>query len=80
MFTKIEENHVKFDDLVYDNSRKQSGRNSEGYYEKNLICTNTLKAYDSIIQEQRANEFIEKVKVEEVNETVSERVSILSAA
>ena len=51
MFTKIEENHVKFDDLVYDNSRKQSGRNSEGYYEKNLICTNTLEAYDSIIQE-----------------------------
>ena len=80
MFTKIEENHVKFDDLVYDNSRKQSGRNSEGYYEKNLICTNTLEAYDSIIQEQRANEFIEKVKVEELNETVSERVSILSAA
>ena len=40
---------------------------------KNLRRTNKLEAYDSIIQEQRANEIIEKVKVEEVNETVSER-------
>ena len=44
---------------------------------KNLRRTNKLEAYDSIIQEQRANEIIEKVKVEEVNETVSERVFYL---
>ena len=44
---------------------------------KNLRRTNKLEVYDSIIQEQRANEIIEKVKVEEVNETVSERVFYL---
>ena len=44
---------------------------------KNLRRTNKLEAYDSIIQEQRANEIIEKVEVEEVNETVSERVFYL---
>ena len=100
----IEENQVKSDDLVRDKFHKQLGRNSEGYYETNLIWkeshsllsdnkygsigrlnnlvknlrrTNKLEAYDSIIQEQRANEIIEKVKVEEVNETVSERVFYL---
>ena len=45
---------------------------------KNFRRTNKLEAYDSIIQEQRANEIIEKVKIEEVNETVSERVFYLS--
>ena len=44
---------------------------------KNLRSTNKLEAYDSIIQEQRANEIIEKVKVEEVNDTVNERVFYL---
>ena len=33
--------------------------------------------YDSVLQEQRGNEIIEKVEVEEVNETISERVSYL---
>ena len=33
--------------------------------------------YDSIIQEQRGNKIIEKVTVEEVNETVSDRVFYL---
>ena len=40
--------------------------------------TNKLEEYDSIIQEQRANETIRKVEVEEVNETVSKRVFPLS--
>ena len=44
---------------------------------KTLRRINKLEAYDSIIQEQRANEIIEKVEVEEVNETVSERVFYL---
>ena len=44
---------------------------------KNLRRTNKLEMYDSIIQEQRANEIIEKVEVEEVNETLSERVFCL---
>ena len=44
---------------------------------KNLRVTNNLEAYDNIIQEQRANEIIEKVEVEEVNETVTERVFYL---
>ena len=44
---------------------------------KNFRRTNKLEAYDSIIQEQKANEIIEKVKVEEVNETVSETVFYL---
>ena len=94
------------DDLVYDKFRKKLGRNSEGYYETNLIWdeshsllsdskyrsigrlnnlvknlkrTNKLEAHDNIIQEQRANEIIEKVNeiIEEVNETVSERVFYL---
>ena len=33
----IEENHVKFDDIVYGKFRRQLRRNSEGYYETNLI-------------------------------------------
>ena len=41
---------------------------------KTLKRTNKLEAYDSIIQEQRANKIIEKIKVKEVNKTVSERV------
>ena len=44
---------------------------------KNLRLTNKLEAYDNIIQEQRANEIIEKVEVEEVNQTVTERVFYL---
>ena len=44
---------------------------------KNLRRTNKLEVYDSIIQEQRANEIIKKVEVEEENETVSERVFYL---
>ena len=42
--------------------------------------TNKLEAHDSIIQEQRANEIIEKVNeiIEEVNETVCEGVFYLS--
>ena len=44
---------------------------------KNLRRTNMSEAYDNIIQEQRANEIIEKSEVEEVNETVTERVLYL---
>ena len=44
---------------------------------KNLRFTNKLEEYDNIIQEQRANEIIEKVEVEEVNEAVTERVFYL---
>ena len=82
---------------MYDKFRKQLRRNSEGYYETNLVWkeshsllsdnkygsigrlnnlvktlrrSNKLEAYDTIIQEQRANEIIDKVKVEEVNERV----------
>ena len=33
----VEENYVKSDDLVYDKFRKQLGRNSQGYYQTNLI-------------------------------------------
>ena len=33
----IEAHHVKSDDLVYDKFRKQLERNSNGYYETNLI-------------------------------------------
>ena len=32
----IEKNHVNYDDLEYDKFRKQLGRNSKGFYEKNL--------------------------------------------
>ena len=44
---------------------------------KNSRRTNKFEAYDNIIQEQRANEIIEKVRIEEVNETVSERIFYL---
>ena len=40
---------------------------------KNLIHTNNLESYDNIIHKQRDKEIIEKVGVEEVNETVTER-------
>ena len=41
---------------------------------KNLRRTNKLETYDNIIQEQRANEIIEKVELGELKETVTERV------
>ena len=44
---------------------------------KDLRLTNKLEAYDNIIQDQRANEIIEKVEEKEVNEPVTERVFYL---
>ena len=44
---------------------------------KNLKHTNKLEADVNIIHEQRANEIIEKVEVEKVNETATERVFYL---
>ena len=41
---------------------------------KNLRHTNKLDVYESIVQEERTNGVIEKVEVDKVNETVSERV------
>ena len=61
--------------LLSDNKYGSIGRLNN--LVKNLRRTNKLEAYDSIIQEQRANEITEKVKVEEVNKTVSERVLYL---
>ena len=40
---------------------------------KNLRDTNKLEVNHNIIHEQRANEIIEKVEVEEVNERVTEK-------
>ena len=60
--------------LLSDNKYGSIGRLNN--LVKNLRRTNKLEAYDSIIQEQRANEIIEKVKVE-VSETVRERVFYL---
>ena len=40
---------------------------------KNLRRTDKLEVDDNIIHEQRANEIIEKVEVEEVNERVTEK-------
>ena len=44
---------------------------------KNLRRANKLEAYNNKIQKQRAKEIIEKVEVEEVNETVNETVFYL---
>ena len=44
---------------------------------KNLRSANKLEAYVNIAQEQRGNEIIEKVEVEEVNETVTKTVFYL---
>ena len=44
---------------------------------KSLKQTKKLEVYDSIMQEFKANQFIEKINVEEVNETVSEKVFYL---
>ena len=44
---------------------------------KNLRRTDKLETYDNTIPEQGANEIIEKVEVEEVNETVTEIVFYL---
>ena len=60
--------------LLSDNKYGSIGRLNN--LVKNLRHTNKLETYNSIIQEQRANEIIEKVKVE-VSETVSERVFYL---
>ena len=45
---------------------------------KNLRLTNKLGLYDNIIHKQRAKEIIEKVEVEEMNATVTERVFYLA--
>ena len=44
---------------------------------KNLRCTSKIQVHDNIMQEKRANEIIQKVKVEEMNETVTERAFYL---
>lgn len=86
---------------MYDEFRKQLGRNSEGYYAANLIRkerrsllsdnrygsigrlnnlvknlrrNNKFETYGNVIQEQRADQIIEKFEVEEMNETVRERL------
>ena len=61
--------------LLSDNKYGSIGRLNN--LVKGLRRTNKLEAHDSIIQEQTSIDIIEKVEVEEVNKTVSERVFYL---
>ena len=54
--------------LLSDNKYGSIGRLNN--LVKTLRRSNKLEAYDTIIQEQRTNKIIDKVKVEEVNEIV----------
>ena len=58
--------------LLSDNKYGTTGRFLDSV--KNLRRANKIEAYHNIIQEQKANEIIEKVEVDELNEAVTETV------